>query len=165
MKKEYLKDNPKTRTKLKLIGFPLVISGVVFMAIGIYDFFSYIGSFESPTLFWMIFVGMLLLFPGMVCLLNAYMGKIARYTSTQMSPVIKDTTNYLIDGTKDQILDVIDKAKGSQYLVCPFCRENNDEDSNYCDNCGKQLSTTCLKCNSENDADAEFCKSCGSKLK
>jgi hypothetical protein len=164
MKKEYLKDNPRLRKKLKVGGFICLISGLLCMLIAFIDFFGSIGSFDPPSLFWLFFIGMPLTFVGSVLLSYSYMGQVARYTSSQVAPVVKDTTNYLIDGTKDEIVDLVQGIRGQQgKCKCPFCGDENDADAIYCDYCGKKLKKTCT-CGEVNAADSRFCKRCGRQL-
>ena len=167
MKKPDLEENPVLKKKLKKIGFTLTIIGGLCMLIGLIDFFSSVGTFNSPSLFWMLFLGGFLLFPGLVCLNYAYMGKVARYTSSEISPVIKDTTNYLIDGTKDEIIGVINEIKGKspkEAKKCSNCGDPIEVDEIYCDKCGKKLNLVCSFCETVNDGAAKFCKKCGEKL-
>lgn len=71
------------------------------------------------------------------------MGKVARYTASEIAPVKKDTANYLIDGTKDEISDLFHKIKGQTIVNCPYCGDENDPDAIYCDYCGRKLRVTC----------------------
>lgn len=166
MKKEYLKDDPKQRTKFKVLGFLFLIPGLICMLIAFVDFFSAMNSFEGPDKFWLFFVGMPLIFVGLTCLRLGYMGQMARYTSSQISPVVKDTANYLIDGTKDEIIDVVNGIRGTKETKkeCPSCGEKNDHDALFCDNCGAKLSKACSRCETINESDAKYCKKCGNRL-
>ncbi|TBR28279.1 MAG: zinc-ribbon domain-containing protein [Reyranella sp.] len=49
-------------------------------------------------------------------------------------------------------------------IVCPACRSDNQPDSRFCGNCGRQLgaaSIMCSKCNTAIANGAKFCSSCG----
>lgn len=35
--------------------------------------------------------------------------------------------------------------KGNKSVICPSCKKENEEESNFCANCGKKLKDTC-KC-------------------
>ncbi|HHZ11716.1 MAG TPA: zinc ribbon domain-containing protein [Acholeplasmataceae bacterium] len=95
----------------------------------------------------------------------AYMGKVARYTASEMAPVKRDTINYMIDGTKDEVVDLVQKIKGGQVaaITCPYCGDDNDGDAIYCDHCGRKLKVTC-SCGTVNQAGSRFCKKCGRAL-
>lgn len=159
--KEHLKENPKLRNRLRKIGFTLTIVGGLCILIAMIDFFSFDGF---PTLFWLFFVGMFFLFPGMVCLSYGYMGSISRYQASEMAPVQKDTINYILDGTRSEITKTFKGIK-KDGIVCPKCNDLNDKDSKFCKKCGCKLVLTCSNCNADNDGDSRFCKNCGKELR
>ena len=96
-----------TRDTLRTIGPILLVIGGGFMIVGLVDFFSAFGGFHSPTLFWCLFVGMILLGIGLHLTPLGYIGKITRYMSQEMAPPAKDTFNYMADETKDGIKKVV----------------------------------------------------------
>lgn len=147
------KNASKKKKYLKIIGF-------ICLPIGILSLLSGITNFE---LFFLSFLGMPLIFIGASCLMFAYQGSIARYNASQTAPVVKDTINYLVDETKDSIVNVSNEVKNKQ-IKCPKCNQDNDYDANFCDNCGNILNKICSNCSTKNDADASFCKSCGKEL-
>ncbi len=175
MKNKYLQDHSRTKKILKVIGFTALPLGGILGVVGLIDFFEGFspsgGNFsnpyhfpepEGPDLFYLIFIGMALVFIGLACLSYAYMGKVARYTSSEMAPVVKDTANYLIDGTKNEVAGLVSKIKNN-LLICPYCGDSNDLDSIYCDACGNKITKKCL-CGQENNADSKYCKKCGREL-
>ncbi|MFM7132610.1 MAG: hypothetical protein ACKO0V_24985 [bacterium] len=96
---------------LRVAGPLIVVVGLVFMVIGLADFFS--GDIP-PQKFWCLFVGMPVMFVGLVICKFAFMGSILRFTMSQVTPVIKDTmrdmapataevTNYMAENTKDAV--------------------------------------------------------------
>ncbi len=156
---------------------PLVLGiGILFMVVGLVDFFKAFAGFGRPRLFWCLFVGMPLMFFGSVMTKFGYMGRIARYMSQEISPVAKDTINYMADGTKDSIKTVASSigqglaegglnfgSDGGTKVRCHKCNELVDEDSKFCDQCGVTLtkSKDCPQCSEINDPDAKFCDNCG----
>jgi RNA polymerase subunit RPABC4/transcription elongation factor Spt4 len=161
-RKEYLKENPKLKSNLRVVGFFTLIPGILL-------FISAIFSIMNGTIFdavWMPFVGMILIGIGSNCLKYGYMGEVTRFKATQIAPVAKDTVNYMIDGTKDEITDLIRKVKSDDKLSrnCRYCGDALESDSLFCDHCGKKVSKTCKTCNKENSDDAKFCRSCGDRL-
>jgi len=161
--KEYLKTNPKLKKRLKKIGFILVIIGGLFTFIGFIDFFVSFG-YGNPNLFFFSFLGMPLLFAGGICLRYGYMGEVARYTNSEIVPVKKDTFNYLLRGTREELSNTIKSIKG-EGEVCPNCGEVNDKDAKFCKNCGCKLVLTCVSCKTVNDRESKFCKNCGKELR
>ena len=76
------------------------------MAVGMISFFAAFGSFQPPRLFWCCFVGMPILFVGLVMSKFGYFGSVIRYVAAESAPVAKDTVNYMADGTKDAVKTV-----------------------------------------------------------
>ncbi len=166
----------ETRGCLRVLGPVVLLIGLGFMAVGLIDFFSAFGDFgHGPTLFWCLFVGMPLLFVGIVLTSFGYMGSVARYEANEIAPVTKDTINYLASGTA-QGMETAATALGrglskglgmgesSSGVICPACGEDNDADARFCDKCGVALSKKCSACATQNDAGAKFCDSCGESL-
>jgi hypothetical protein len=151
----------------------LAASGGIFMIVGFVDFFSAFGGSNQPSKFWCFFVGMPLLFFGLVMLKFGYMGAVARYMAGEAAPVMKDTFNYMARGTREGVRDIASavgeglRGEGAETAVsCHKCGHANDGDANFCDECGSALasSTRCSSCGESNDADAKFCDSCGQSL-
>ena len=170
--REEEKINPghtKVRNLLRIAG-PVVLGlGVIFMLIGIGNFFSAASSREFPSYFWCMFVGMPLVFVGVVMTNIGYFGAVARYMAGETAPVSKDTFNYMADGTKEGIRDITGAIKdgiSGDFVSCPYCKESNDSDAKFCNECGKTISSAkaCTNCNTENDSKARFCDGCGEKF-
>ncbi|MCK9471906.1 MAG: zinc ribbon domain-containing protein [Bacilli bacterium] len=158
---KHLNDNPKLRKKLRRIGLTLTPIGGICIFIGFIDMFSE----GFPEIFWINFLGIFILFPGLVCLSYGYMGKVARYQAQEMAPIAKDTVNYMLDGTRDELSKTIGAVKGNNDVIeCMSCGEDNSSDSAYCNHCGQKLSISCTNCNTQNDADSKYCKKCGREL-
>ena len=172
--REEEKINPghtKVRNLLRIAG-PVVLGlGVVFMVIGFGSCVSAVMSrmAEPPRYFWCAFVGMPLVFVGVVMTNIGYFGALARYMAGETAPVSKDTFNYMADGTKEGIRDITGAIKdgiSGDFVSCPYCKESNDSDAKFCNECGKTISSakSCTNCNTENDLKARFCDGCGEKL-
>lgn len=156
------KDSEVKRKKLKKIGLPCLIIGLLLIIIAFINFISSFGK-GMPDLFFLFFIGIPLVFIGGTCLLHANIGKIARYTASQTAPVQKDVVNYLLDETKDNVVDII-KSIDENKKECPYCLTENDFNAQYCKNCGKEICKICTFCNKENDSDAKYCDKCGKEL-
>ncbi|HAI10292.1 MAG TPA: hypothetical protein DCM28_01220 [Phycisphaerales bacterium] len=177
MRREEEKINPghtQARNALRVIGPIFLLTGGIFMAIGMISFFSSMGSFGPPRYFWCCFVAGPLLFIGLVTTSYGFMGAVARYTAGEAAPVGKDTFNYIAKGTQSGIRDVTSAIREgltgeedqSRQIRCSSCQHPNDADAQFCDQCGYRLITTqvCVHCENENDPDAKFCDNCGRTL-
>ena len=103
------KINPNHTTQsniLRILGPTILLIGLTFFAIGFISFFLALGKFGSPKFFWCAFVGMPIMFVGLVMCKFAFIGKVARYTAGEIAPVGKDTFNYLAEESKEGISDV-----------------------------------------------------------
>jgi hypothetical protein len=94
------------RTFLRVGGPLMALIGLVFLIVGLVSFFSAFGSFQPPRLFWCAFVGLPLLFVGVVMSKFGYLGSVVRYLAAESAPVAKDTVNYMAEGTKDAVKTV-----------------------------------------------------------
>ena len=96
-----------TRNFLRVAG-PLIAGvGLIFMIIGLISFFSAFANRNgSPRLFWCCFVGMPLLFIGVVLSKFGFMGAVARYTAAEHVPVATDAVNDLAEGTQGAVKTV-----------------------------------------------------------
>lgn len=163
--KQIDKNAEKTKRKLKVIGFPTLIIGILCAVIAFVNFFVSIGSISKPSLFFLFFIGFPFIFVGSNCLRMAYMDKVARYTAGQAAPVAKDSVNYMIDGTKDSITSVIkDIRDDKKEKECFKCGTLNDYDAKFCKKCGNSFVKECKYCGEENEADAVYCDNCGKEL-
>lgn len=162
------------RDTLRLVGPIVVAVGALFIAVAMVSFFS-AGPFERPRYFWCAFVGMPLLFVGIVISKFAFLGAVSRYTAGEVAPVGKDVANYMVASTKDSIRDIA-AAVGEGFASaatptvagsrCRNCNAENDPSANFCDRCGAPLATLtrCTKCGTDNDVDAHFCDHCGAAI-
>src|SRR5713101_2360210 len=83
------------------VGGPLIaVVGVIFTIVGFASFFSSIGSFEPPRYFWCAFVGLPLVFVGLVMSMPGFLGSFYRYFAGEAAPVAKDTVNYMGEGVQ-----------------------------------------------------------------
>jgi hypothetical protein len=136
-----------TRIAFRVVGLVLLAVALVFLAIGLQDFFSSSDSFEGPHKFWMVFVGILMLGPAAWCLQAGFLGAASRYVAGEAMPVVKDSAAYLSDG--QGVLGVgrtVDDAPGGPARApaaagpyCAKCGVRNDADASFCDSCGAAL--------------------------
>jgi hypothetical protein len=165
------------RTVLRVAGPILLVIGLGLMVMAAVDFFMAFGGRDAPTLFWGFFAGIPLLFVGLICTALGFQGAIARYHMQEMAPPVKDTFNYMAEGTQGGVRTMAHAvgsglssgmagADAPQARQCPECATANDPDARFCDNCGSQMDVamTCPDCGEENDPDARFCDNCGRAL-
>jgi len=137
-----LREQATARTAFRVIGILLLLVALVFLAVGLQDFFASSDSFDGPHKFWMLFVGILLLGPAAWCLQAGFMGTAARYVAGETTPVVKDSAAYLTDGegllgVGRTVDDPARSTAGGPF--CSKCGTRNDSDASFCDSCGAAL--------------------------
>jgi len=168
-------DHQSTRGALRIIGPLVLVIGLLFMIVGIADFFASFSSFGPPTKFWCCFVGMPLLAIGAAICKYAFLGKVARYVSQEITPVATDTFNYAAKETRDGVREIAGAiADGVRHagpapeaqFRCHKCNHANDSDAKFCSECGAPLqkNVLCPTCSELNDPDARFCDNCGRRI-
>lgn len=149
MDRKYIKEYPKVRIALRIIGFITLAIGLSLMIIAEVNFFS-----GNMSLFFMNFIGAPFVFIGAVCLMYGFMKTVSGYVVGETTPVISESTNYIYEGIKN-----------SDKKVCPKCNELNDASSHFCKKCGTSLDDKCPNCGEIVSVEDTFCKNCGKKLK
>jgi hypothetical protein len=139
-----------TKQVLRIVGPVLAGLGLLFTIIGFGSFFSSFGSFEPPRYFWCVFVGLPLLFVGAAVSMVAFSGSFARYYFGETTPVLKDTFNYLAEGTQGGVRTTAQAvgeglsqglASGAPKATCPKCQQANDADGKFCKHCGAEMAS------------------------
>ena len=83
------------RDVLRVAG-PIVLGmGVLLTVVAFVSFFTAFGGHGPPKYFWCGFIGLPMIAAGGAMTKFGYMGKVARYVSGEISPVAKDTINYV----------------------------------------------------------------------
>ncbi len=149
MDRKYIKEHPKVRIALRIIGFITLAIGFSLMIIAEVNFFN-----GNMSLFFMNFIGAPFVFIGAVCLMYGFMRTVSGYVAGETTPVISESVNYIYDGIKN-----------SDKKVCSNCKELNDDSSHFCKKCGTSLDAKCPNCGEIVSAEDTFCKNCGKKLK
>jgi hypothetical protein len=168
------------RNILRIVGPMTAMVGLIFIVVGLIGFFRAFGSFGPPKYAWCPFVGMPLLFVGLVLSFCGYMGKVMRYQAGEVAPVAKDTFNYMADGTSDGVKTMASAlgqglreggfgagSAAKTQVRCHKCNGLNDVEAKFCDQCGQAMgkSRPCPDCSEMNDPDAKFCDNCGHRYK
>jgi len=180
---QYLEDQKARRKKFRIIGWILLPIGVGSFVYGIIRFLENFATFPSvwdfggfvsdaSTGFIFFIIGGAFTIAGFVFLALGYIGAFARYQASELMPVKRDATNYLIDGTREEtgktvktILDSVGRpSTGGEGVVCPKCGAPNEKGAAFCDHCGTALSKKCPYCGENNNADAKHCRHCGGSL-
>lgn len=157
-------NHSKARALLRVLGPFVLAAGLLCAGIALVDFFRAIGGSGSPTLFWLGFVGLPLIFVGAALCMFGFMGAVSRYAAGEQAPVAADTLNYLAEETESGVRTVaaaVGAGLRGEGRSCPACGRQNDGAARFCDSCGEPLAPACPACGVENDADAKFCDSCG----
>ena len=157
------------RRVLRRVGPIVVVVGALFTAIGLWSFFSSLGSFGPPKYFWCCFVGMPLGMFGLALCKFGYMGDVLRYMAGETAPVGKDTFNYMAEGTAPGVRTMASALREGftgevTETNCPECQAANSLDAKFCQSCGSGLMATCSGCQTTNDRSAKFCDECGQRL-
>ena len=87
---------------------PLALAiGALLTVVGVGSFFVSMFSHSGPpVLFVCAFIGMPVLFIGIVMCMFGFMGALARYVAAEQAPVAKDTIKYMAEGTQDAVRTV-----------------------------------------------------------
>ncbi|MCX5653610.1 MAG: hypothetical protein NTY65_03030 [Planctomycetota bacterium] len=85
----------KVRTVFRVGGPVIAGVGLLFVIVGFGSFFACFDTMESPRFLWCPFVGLPLLFVGMVMCTLGYLGTFQRYMAGESAPVAKDVVNYM----------------------------------------------------------------------
>jgi Double zinc ribbon len=172
------------RNVLRIVGPAVAGLGLLLIVIGIGSFFltfSSIGTgqFGPPRYFWCAFLGMPVLFVGMVLCGAGYTGAVNRYMAGEVAPVAKDTFNYLADGTRDGVRDlaaavgagITSGLEGNAGVLseggtaCPACGVAVPDGARFCPGCGAStVAATCASCGGQAVAGAKFCHRCGAPM-
>ncbi len=179
MAKNYnLNNHKQARAVLRVLGPIILIIGILFIISGIRSFIgmdnspspSYIGDSRPEDNFFHSFIGMPLVFVGVVMSMFGYMGKVARYQASELAPVGKDVANYMMDNTQDSVRGFAGaigeglsqgRTETKNQKHCLQCGNDLDEDSQFCDQCGTKTVKKCVECQTDNESDAKFCDACG----
>jgi ribosomal protein L40E len=168
-KAKWLEDHKQSRHVFRILGWVFLGVGLICEAIGLISMASMMDGATS-NLFFFCWIGGPFLFAAFLFLSLGYMGAMARYSAGEQAPVMKDTSNYIIDGTRDEtvktVAAVVKEVKNDDTSapVCPKCGVKNEVGAKFCDHCGAPLSKVCPKCGENNDGDSTFCRKCGERL-
>lgn len=111
MENTKVKDHRKTKLILRITGGILFPIGLILIIIAIVNFMSSMQGNATPTLVWLFFVAVPLMFIGGVCLLFGFMGAMTSYSHSQIRPVAKDSAIYMIDVTREEIVKTVKAIK------------------------------------------------------
>ena len=158
MSEKSLNSNEKALKILRMIGFPLIIIGLVCMIVGFVNFAN-----GNTKFFYLLFIGVPLFPVGLMMVFVSYMRVISAFTASQTASVRKDVANYMLDGTRDEVVKTF-KAASDKTIICPKGHKENEFTARFCSMCGNPLVKKCPHCDELNDMDAKYCKKCGKEL-
>lgn len=134
-----LANQSSVRTAFRVLGPVILLVGLGFVVVGFVDFFGSMNSFRGPEKFWMLFVGLPVLFVGGALTQAGYAGTAARYVAGETMPVVKDSATYLSDGRGIAGIGRTEEAAAATGPYCRQCGTRNDADARFCDSCGQSL--------------------------
>ncbi len=179
-KKKFLSEENYQQNKAKIkriskilmcVGVPFIVAGIVLLIVSTVN----MGNFDN-SLFDLAFVGIPLLFIGMVCLMFgiqlavfAHKRDIASFVATSTVPVVKEVVEDVTPTAGKAIKTVVKSVRDGivgEDNTCPKCGETVKKGAKFCGNCGESLVKTrhCSNCGSEIKGDDKFCPNCGEKL-
>lgn len=112
MKPPYEEHNRPIRRVLRFLGFLLLPVGLIFMGIGLVDFFSAFGGDGTPTKFWCLFVGIPLVAAGIGCLQAGYIRAINKYVAGEGVPVMAKSARYVARELRPEFKDYVQDLQG-----------------------------------------------------
>lgn len=178
MDKYNINEHPQAKKVFRKYGPLLLAVGGIMITVSIVDFFISFGDFsgQGPTLMFLFPLSFPFLMAGFIMTSLGYQSALMRYQASQVAPVAKDVTNYMLDNTKDSIAGTVGaivreikadptaEVKKTERKPCPFCNEVPNSTAIFCDSCGRPLQKECSHCKHKNDGDASFCEKCGKRL-
>ena len=157
-----MQKHKRIKKRLRIIGIILLVLGAGLTITGFVSFFTAMGSYGMPKLFWCAFIGLpMLAFGGMLTALG-FKKEFARYVKNETTPIFNELGQEIKPGIS-AITQTIAGSIQNEKITCK-CGQENDIGDKFCSRCGSPLTKTCPKCNCEvNDSD-KFCNNCGNKL-
>lgn len=151
-----------TKKKVRTIGLCLLIGGAALSIAGIVNFAVSMAKGQMPYLFAFLFFGFPALGIGLGFTIMGFKKEIARYVKNESVPIINEASEEITPAVKAVASAV--KSVNSEFRKCPVCGSENENDSNFCSECGTKLRITCPACGEELRADSRFCDKCGYRL-
>ena len=98
----YRKDDSHDSIKyvMRLVGGIALVVGAIFTVIGAISFFGAFGSHNPPQYFWCAFVGLPLVSLGLWFLKAGFLGRVAKYASDEITPVVGDAAKHIASSIK-----------------------------------------------------------------
>ena len=98
------------RTLLRIAGPLVFLAGLVCAIIAVISLFASAGSLGGPHYFWLGFIGLPLMFVGVVLCQFGFFGAVARFIAGEVAPVAADSVNYMAEETKGGVETVAKAA-------------------------------------------------------
>ena len=141
-------DQARTRTILRVIGFTMLVAGLVIGAKAGYGLLQEMTSpinVDDPsgaaTILTLGGAGFLVVF-GLAFLNAGFLGATSRYAAGETMPVMKDSAAYLTDAHSHGSPGAGRDVEEGRHAAGPFCTRcgvRNDEDARFCDACGHAI--------------------------
>ena len=95
------------RNGLRIAGPVVFLVGLICVIVGAAELFS--SGMEPPRHFWLVFIGLPLMFVGTVLCMYGFMGAVVRYAAGEVAPVATDAVKYVAEETKGAV-ETVSKA-------------------------------------------------------
>jgi hypothetical protein len=147
-----------TKLIIRIIGFSLLIVGIILAIIGFANF----GNFEN-NLFSLTFIGLPCIGFGLGFTIFSFSQNIARFVKNEHAPIINEFSEDITPAIQHYTSAVKNGFLSENTKLCG-CGKENPTDSKFCSNCGKALSLVCPNCKKILNTESKFCNECGTKL-
>lgn len=163
---ESQKKHKKIKIILRISGGVLLICGIVFVIVGMVDFFQSTMDFHNgrPTKMWCFICGIPLIPIGAGLLALGFKKEMMSYVKNETVPIINQVGRE-VSPAIENITAAVKRGTAKLNGITCICGQINDSESKFCKNCGKSLVQTCPNCNAQLDKDSKFCDNCGERLK
>lgn len=163
---ESQRKHKKIKIILRISGAILLICGIVFVIVGMVDFFQSTMDFPNgrPSKMWCFICGIPLIPIGAGLFALGFEKEMMRYVKNESVPIINELGQEVSPAIQNIVAAVKKGATKSTGTTCS-CGQINEIESKFCKNCGKSLVQTCPNCNAQIDKDSKFCDNCGERLK
>lgn len=157
------------RRVLRWAGPPLLLVGLVCIAVGIISTLAGPPRPGSMGRVWVAMLGMPIAFVGGAMTLFGFAGELARFQGRSIGRAASATLNDIakdsapgVRAVAGAVRDGMADEDGSR---CSACGSENDGDAKFCASCGEAIvSRACRACGHPAKAGARFCDECGARL-
>ena len=138
------------RTVARILGPALLLIGAALIIVALVSFFTAMSQHRPPEYFWCFFAGVPIIGIGGALTQFGYIGWFLRYLATEAAPVQKDTFNYVAQGIRPGVKDLVQavregltdespEASTTERKFCSQCGHATHKSANFCSGCGQKF--------------------------